>query len=170
MDATQTLILGVTDETLPLAGREAVRHATLALAGQAKRSIDILSRQLDPAVYDHDDLVEGVTRFCRRSPKARVRIIVQDPGSLRGATHRLVELAIKLSSSIEIRSPDTDAEQRNDAFLIADQTGTVYINPADRYEGKAVCNDRRYAYELLREFEEMWQHAVPDPNFRWLGI
>lgn len=170
MDANQTFILGETDETLPLAGRKAVRRATLTLTAQAKRSIDILSRDLDPVVYDHDELVESVTRFCRRSPKARVRIIVQEPGSLRGTTHRLVELAIKLSSSIEIRSPNADAEKRSDAFFIADQTGTVYINPADRYEGKVVCNDRHYAYELLREFEEMWQHAEPDPNSRWLGI
>ncbi len=170
VDTLPAFILGASDAPYPLTSRAANRLAALKLVSQAKRSLDISSRALDPSIYDDAELVAAVKTLCLRSRRSRIRILVQDPTSLVSHGHRLVELAIRLSSFLELRRPDPEQPARNDAFLIADATGVLYLRQADRYEGEACFNDRKWAAELLRAFEEMWQHAQPDPNFRRLGI
>lgn len=147
-----------------------MRETALAMARQCQGMLDIASRQLDPAVYDTDAFVGAVKTLVLGSRYARVRILISDPDAVVKQGHRLIALALKLTSFIEIRTPAPEDREFNQAMLIADRTGYIYQQLADRYEGLGDFSDRGRAGELLRSFDLLWEKAVPDPNLRRLHI
>lgn len=154
------------DERVEIDTSEACRLAVLSMARQAVRSLEIVSRRLDPAVYDDADFVDAVAQLCLGSPRVRVRVLVREPAPIVKRGHRLLALAQRLSTFIDIRVPSREHADYNSAFFLADGAGVVYRTLADRYEAKVSFNDPRGAQELGKLFEEMWQTASPDPNLR----
>ncbi len=147
-------------------------HRTIALtmATQASLTLDISSRHLDPGIYDSDAFSTAVRQLALRSHHSRIRLLVIDPAPIITHGHRLVNLAMQLSSFITIRKPGPDHKGFNEAWLIADKTGYVRRIFADRFESTANFNDRRTATDLTRRFDDIWERAELDPNLRRLGL
>lgn len=145
---------------------EACRFAALSMVRQAARSIEIVSRQLDPRLYDNQDFCDAVSQLVTSSRRARVRALVRftDPVTKHG--HRLVALSQRLSSFIEMRVPAREFDDYNAAFLIVDGAGVIYRTLSDGFEATVNFNSPRTAQELSRQFESMWQTAQPDANLR----
>lgn len=140
------------------------------MAAQACRALDIVTADLEPAIYDQRDLLDAVQRLALASPRTRVRILVRNPQPAVTRGHRLLELARRLPSSIEIRVPALEHADYAAAFFVADATGVVYRVQAERYEATVNFHDPRQARQLLHEVDEMWQVAKPDPNLRRLPL
>ncbi len=159
-------VLGQDSQAVVIDTSEACRLAALSMVRQAARSIDIVSRHLDPQMYDNSEFCGAVSRLIVASQRARVRVLLRrtDPIVKRG--HRLVTLSQRLSSYIEMRVPTKEFDEYNAAFLIVDTAGVIYRTHSDRFDGTADFNDPRAAQDLGRQFEEMWQTAVPDANLR----
>jgi hypothetical protein len=163
-------VLGATNLPLEVGTREELQVATLTLLQQTRRTIEILSRELDPAIYDAADVVEAIKRMILANRYARVRAIVAEPQKIAQRGHRLVELAYVLSSFIELR---TAAEQHRafiEALLICDGCGYTYRQNWDRFDATVNFSDRRRSNLLQNQFEEMWALAEPDPNLRRLAL
>ena len=163
-------ILGTSEELLTVDRAEDVAAIVLALARQARRHLDIVSRHLDPQLYDNEDFADAVKELARSHRLARVRLFVIDPRPLVSRGHRLVELAERLSSTVSIRVPAPEHRQFNEAFLVADNVGYLHRQFSDRYEAEADFGGRRRAGALLDRLNEMWERGEPDPNFRRLHI
>lgn len=146
------------------------RDAALALAQGARRSISILTVDLEPAVYDTEDFIETVKQLALSSRFAQIRILVQDPTRAVKEGHRLVELARRLSSFIEIRKPHEDYRTTAEAFLIADESGLLYRTVATRYEGIADVADAAQARDKLKLFNQIWQRSEPEQELRGLKL
>jgi hypothetical protein len=146
------------------------RAATVALLRQARRSVEVVSRHLDAAVYDQREVLEAARRMVLASNRARIRILVQDPGPMVRDGHRLHLLATRLPTFIELRVPSPDFKSFNQAFLVADETGYIHRELADRYEGLVDFHDPGRARELRRLFDKIWETAEPDPDLRSLRI
>lgn len=166
----ESLTLGEDREPVRLETSDQVREASVALVAQSRRTVEIVSRHLDPAVYDTREFSQCIRRFLLDSSRARVHIIVMDSGPILATGHRLVDLAQQLSSYVEIRKPDKKHAAYNCAFLLADRVGSLYRQLADRFDGAVNFGDRRTAAELGETFDEMWTHAGPDPDLRRLRI
>ena len=164
------LRLGEDARELRLSSRDDNRRVAAALVGQATRSLDILSRDLEAEIYDQPDFLEGARALALRSPHVRIRILLQDPARVVGEGHRLVELARRLSSFIEIKRPSHDYRDYNEAFLIADGTGLLHRRLADRFEGLASFKQPLRARELGNFFNEVWQRAAPHPELQRLHL
>lgn len=162
--------LGETPEPLEVTTTEEAAAVALALARQAARTLDVLSRQMDPRIFDTADFAEAVTRLVLRSRRAQVRILVQDVEPVLRDGHRLVTLSQRLPSFLQIRVPAQEYRTFNQAFIVADGTGYLHRGLADRYEGKASFHAPARARELLRAFQPIWDTAEPDPSFRTLGV
>jgi hypothetical protein len=111
-----------------------------------------------------------LSALARRGRRSHVHIIVQDSARAVKEGHRLITLAQRLSSYVQIRNPGRDHMDYAGAFLVADGTGLLRRNLADRYEGVVDFNDRLAARELERYFLEVWEHGHPDPQLRRLLI
>lgn len=145
---------------------EECRLAALSMARQAARSIEIVSRQLDPQIYDNQEFCDAVSDLLVGSRRARLRVLVRKTDPILKGGHRLLNLAHRLSSFIEIRVPAREYDDYNAAFLVVDGAGVIYRSLSDRYEGTVNFDDARTAGDLGRQFEEMWQTASRDSSLR----
>jgi len=155
---------------IPFSSALELRRLSAEMAANARQQLDIVSRSLDPRVYDTEEFISAVKQLVL-TPRSRVRILLLDPAALlaRGG-HRLVELAIRVSSHMEIRRVGPDQSEFNEAMMIADRSGAIYREYSDRHDGIANFHDRLWAARLSESFESLWQNALPDPNFRRLML
>ncbi len=163
-------VLGESSGPMELTTSAESRELALVLARQASISVDIVSRHLDPAVYDQAPFLDAVKQLVLNQRMARVRMLVRDIQPILTGGHRLAALAARLSSFLEIRVPAEQHKDFNQAFMVVDGTGFIHRELADRYEGFADFANRGQASELQRKFEEMWSIATPDPNLRQMTI
>jgi hypothetical protein len=153
-------------ESVDIDTSEACRLAALSMVRQAARSVEIVTRHLDPQMYDNADFCDAVSQLVVGSRRARVRALVRDTEPVIKNGHRLVPLSQRLPTFIELRVPAKEYDDYNAAFLIVDGTGIIYRRLSDRFEANVNFNNPRMAGELARQFEEMWQTAAPDVNLR----
>lgn len=159
-----------TPELVHLEDREQNRDMALELCRRATQTIEIFSRDLEPLIYDRPALLETIKELALKNRKAQIRILIQDAGNIVKQGHRLVELAYRLSTYIQLRKPNVDHRNFNEAFLIIDGTGFLHRNQADRFAGTASFNHPSRARNLQGSFNEMWDHSSPDPDLRRLHI
>lgn len=169
-EAMDTRRLGEDGGPISLEGLADHRDAVDALLEQASRSVHIYTRDLESPLYDAPAIERALSRLARRSRHSHVHIIVQDSTRAVKQGHRLVTLAQRLSSHVQIRNPAPEHMDENGAFLIVDGTALLRRNLADRYKGMVDFNDRLAARELDRYFREVWEHGRPDPQLRRLLI
>jgi hypothetical protein len=170
MESFEERVLGESPDVIQVSTSEENRAAAVALVRQAKRSVDIFSRHLDPAIYDRMELIEAMKQLVLDHRRARIRIVLSDPQPIVRDGHRLAALALRLSSFMQIRVPGPPHKGFNQALLIVDGTGYVHRELADRYEGTTCFADRGQAGELTRLFNQIWDLAVPDPNLRQMRL
>jgi hypothetical protein len=164
------LRLGVSDIEIELNSRADACYATDLMVEQAQLSLNIFSRDLDPAIYERASFIEAVTRLCRRHRNSHVHFLVNDPVAAIRRSPRLLELSRRLSSSIEIRQPHTDYLNYNEAFLVADQCGLIHRDFSDRYEGTVNFHAPVEAARKLEYFKEVWERSSSNPEFRRLNL
>lgn len=152
--------------TVEIDTSEGCRLASLSMASQARRSIEIVSRHLDPPVYDNQEFEDAMTKLVVRSQHARARILVLQPDTVVKQGHRLVNLTQRLTTFMEMRVPAPEHADYLGAFMIVDDVGIVYRPHGDRFEGTAKFDNRVAAMDSKRQFEDMWSSAMPDPNLR----
>jgi len=166
----EALRLGDDSETYHVDSSEEVLLASVAMLSQTRRTLEIVSRHLDPLIYDTVEFSARLQRFIVGAKRASVRIIVMDSTPIIGRGHRVIDLAQRLTSYIELRNPGRQHANYNSAFLLADRIGSVHRILADRFDGVINFNDARAAKSLGEQFEEMWPLATPDLNFRRLSL
>jgi hypothetical protein len=158
------------DGPIELTGLEDFRAAVQQMASQALRSLDIFTYDLDPYLYDQLPFIDAVKQLALSSQYSGIRILLQDNHKVQQEGHRLLELARRLTSSIEIRRPDTAHLGHGENFLVADQTGYVHRSLHDLYEGRVDFNDRLYSRQLSTFFTEAWERGEPESSLRRLYL
>lgn len=146
------------------------RDIALALAQQAARSLHILSASLDPPLYNNSAFADAVRTVATAHPNNRVKILVRDPDTLIKTGHRLVDLARRLSSYVEVRKLSEDYGAHREAFLVADGRGLLHRVKGARYDGVANFNAPSRGAELVDLFDEIWQRSQQFREFRQLHI
>lgn len=162
--------IGINDHIIQVRGMNENQHIIEQMMRQATSSIEIISRLLDPPVYDQPGFIEAVRNFVTHNRRVLLRIIVFDPVTIVRNGHGLVNLATYLSSFIQIRKMDYEYRQYNQGLFVADKTAYVHKSSANRYDAIANFNDRRESYFLLKDFEIMWESSSVDPNLRRMRV
>ena len=142
----------------------------LALAESASRYLYILSPTLDFRVFDHSALEEAITALARRSRQTEVRILIADPRPLVQRGHRLLNLARRLPSKVQLRALAEHPEWRGETLVIRDRDGVLY-KPGDSdkegfYEPDSRASTRRH----LELFQELWRQGTQGPELRRLNL
>ena len=158
------------DNDISLAHRDEVKIINTALTQQATRSIDIISRHLDPGVFDNIDFIDAVKQLSISSKFTKIRILLSDSDPMTKNGHRFIEVIQQLTSSIEVRKISEEYKSYNEAFCLYDGKGVIYLRYADRYDGFANFDRPRLVSELSNFFNEVWEHSSPDSNLRRLHI
>lgn len=162
--------LGEDGEERAVDSLEGVQSATWTLANQARLSIDVIDRDLSPRLYDQAEFLDAVKALATSHRKARIRVLLHDVSAAVSRDHRLITMAQRLSTYVEIRRIGADFKEYNKGLFIVDEKAYVYRTLADRFEGVVSFNQAMRARELTREFDDIWEHSDVDPNFRRLHI
>lgn len=157
--------------TIAVENREQAVAAVQELLRATKRELCVYTRDLDPALFDQEAVLEEFKRIGTAGRGALVRIIVQAPAAAIADGHRLVHLAHRLSSVFQFRTPDTEEDQQYpSAFVITDRRGYYFRVLGSRFEGEA----RTYApgrHAQLREyFNQVWERSLPPQGLRELHL
>ncbi|UTF60309.1 hypothetical protein [Gilvimarinus sp. DA14] len=149
--------------------QEFIDH-THKIIGLGRRKLSILSHQLDPYIYHREDTSRLVSRFCRQSRDAQVRILVRDTSDLVDRGHLLAKLHQRLPSKVQLRKLTIEPTNVQMGFLIVDTQYLLYKNDDLQHSGFA--NYRAFAEikNLMEDFDRAWEHGEPDPNLRILNI
>ena len=162
--------LGESGGEIALLDRADNRRASTLLAAQARLSLELYTRDLDPLLFDTGDFLDAVRQLALNGRRSLIRVLLQDSTLAIKRGHGIVRLAQRLSSFIEIRQPHTDYRDFNQAFLLADRRGYIHRLHADRYQGSADFNGPLKARELGNFFDEVWEKSHPDPELRQFHI
>ncbi len=170
MESLENLKLGIDDQRIKLESREDNRCAALALASQARRTIEIFSWDLDPDLYDDPPFIEAIKQLAINHRKAQIRILLQDANKAVKLGHRLPYLAQRVPSKIQILKPCSEYKEYGQSFLIADGIGILRRPLHNRFEGELNFKDPINAKEHQNFFNKAWDSAEPDPYLKRLHI
>lgn len=163
-------VLGESAGRLELDRRRDFRAVAARLAAQAGREIAIFSHELDAPVYDQPEFIQAVKGLALGSRAARVRILIRTNERVQREGHRLIELARRLPSSIEIRRVNRDYADRIDEFLVVDETGYLHRPRYTRHEGEADFHAPLQARQYRELFNTVWEVSEQDSELRRLHI
>lgn len=150
--------------------KDETRAAVATIAGLANRGLAILTPDLEPDVYDHDDVIETLKRFLLARTFARVRVLISDPTRTLKTGNRFVDLGRRLNSYIEFRNVKPEFRHHIDAFCIADDQAIVYRARADRWEGMLGTYEPAVAKKYLDVFDRLWHACEVGGELRRLNV
>jgi hypothetical protein len=147
-----------------------VRAAVIQVTGVANRTLSILTHDLEPDVYDHDDFLETLKKFILARTFARVRVLILDPARVLLSASRFVAMGRRLNSYIEFRRLTPELSDHPEAFFIADEQALVYRARAESWEGMSDTYEPAVARMYLSKFESLWNACETEPEVRQLQI
>jgi hypothetical protein len=147
-----------------------VRAAVTQVTGVANRTLSILTHDLEPDVYDHDEFLETLKKFILARPFARVRVLILDPARVLLSASRFVAMGRRLNSYIEFRRVTPDLANHPEAFFIADEQALVYRARAESWQGVSDTHEPAVARMYLTKFESLWNACEIEPEVRQLQI
>lgn len=153
-----------------LSSKDETREAAVAIANTAKRSLAILTPDLEPGIYDHDDFLDVAKRLVLSKRYAKIRVIVTDPGRAMRNGNRFVGVARRLNTYIDLRNAHEDYRSHREALLIADDHALLYRIDSDRWEGIADSYDPVVTRRYLALFDTIWNLSEPGPEFREVRV
>lgn len=162
--------LGVTDDLYHLHNPDDHLIHAAGMLRQARRELALFTYDLDPAVYDQTPFLEAFKALALRSRYSRIRILLQDNVLVLQRGHRLVELAQRLPSVVEIRKPNEDFIDHPENFLLIDDCGYLHRKSAASHTGIACYHNRHRVNRLLAFYDEAWENATPERELARLHL
>ncbi|MES2823154.1 MAG: hypothetical protein V4732_06120 [Pseudomonadota bacterium] len=142
----------------------------LKLLAQSRRNICILSRDLDPAIFNTEEFVDAISQIARNNRNAQVQVLVKDTQPLLENGHKLVKLAQRLPSKINIRKLTQEPDDKKMGFILCDTHSLVYKNDEAAYKGFANYNAAAEVKHFREIFDYIWQYAETEPELQQLHI
>lgn len=157
------------DKPNPVETRDAALAALLGVIADARRGLHVYSRELDPGLLDHPDVVAALRRFATHGGETRV--LLQDPGTPQRALAPLIGLAQRLPSAFAFRAVEEPGDRAYpSAFVANDRGGWYFRTLGHRFDGETQLDGEAHARQLRAVFQPMWERARPCTEFRALGI
>ncbi len=144
-------------QRLVLSSREEYRDAVILITNSAQRGLAIMTPDLEPDIYDHEDFLDALKRLVLAKPFARVRVLITNPTRAMKSGNQFVQMGARLNSYIEFRSLKGDSDEQHEAYCIADDQAIVYRARATSPEGMADSGAPAVAKKYLEKFDELWQ-------------
>ena len=169
-DKQSEYTLGQLERDIPIGLAAEAADAVITLTEQARRVVQILTRELDPEVYHSQRFADALSFLARRSPTSEVQILIQDSRPAIAGNHVLIPLCQQLTSYVKIRRVNDEYLLTPDEFLIADKIGFMYRKSYQHYDGLVNFCSPAKAKRLDEAFNEIWNVSSADPEFRLLHI
>ena len=147
--------------TLPAGSRSEIAASRLQLLEGARHRLDIYQPILPADIYNDQQELAELRRIATAGRGAQIRVLLHAPEAALRASHRLIALAQRLPSVIQIRTPLEDLDLAYpSAYLLTDQGGYLLQPDAQRPSGRADARDRAAQAPLLQHFNDVWERSA----------
>lgn len=150
--------------------REEAVAASVAVIQGARRGLAIYTRDLDPGLLDHQEVVDAIRRLAIAGDST-IRILLQEPAAPQRALAPLIALGQRLTSAIAFRAVEETVDRSYpSAFLVNDRGGHYFRPLGHRWQGEFRLDAPGRARHLRGIFDPFWERARPCSEYRALGI
>lgn len=156
--------------TRRLGDRDDVRDTLCALAGHARRQIDICAAALDPYFFNTARFVDALGHFCAAHQRNRVRILTGNSERLLRDNVRLAETCRQLSDFIQIHAPGEEHGELNEMFMITDTSAFLRQPDITRHEFVLCVDDRPRTVQLRKRFDHIWERSEQIVGLHPVGL
>ncbi|MEO7065065.1 MAG: GNAT family N-acetyltransferase [Dokdonella sp.] len=151
--------------------REQALAAVATLLDDTRHEIAIYTRDLDAVLLDVPATLDALKRIALSGRRAQIRILVHDARKPLADGHRLIALAQRLPSTIEIRTPVDERDlQYPSAFLVNDRRGYLFRVLGSRIEGEGSTYAPGKHAQLRDFFDQVWERSAPSEELRQLAF
>ncbi len=162
--------LGETQELFTVETQEDFRQLLVTMSRQAQQRIWIFSHNLDIRIYADNELYEAIKNLAIRSPRTHIHILVQDSEHMVKNDHRLLRLAQRISSHIQVKITAKEHQDIYQTFIIFDDRGYIMHEDPLRFKARADFYNPLKTRKLAEQFSEMWEVGVVDNRIRRLSL
>ena len=160
-----------------LGGPAAVDHRETAIATivdivqDARRSLWLYTRDLDPGLLDAPPVLDALRRFGTSGRGNELRVLLQDAAAPQRGHAPLLALAQRLPSVFLFREVDDPVDKAYPSAYLANDLGGYYFRTlGHRFDGEADLHAPGRARQLRGAFMAVWERARPVSEYRALGI
>jgi hypothetical protein len=140
------------------------------LCESASRYLCILSPRLDHEAFDNPGLAAAISALARQSRQTQVRILIADSRSIVARGHRLLALARRIPSSVQVRRIRDHPDWNGQTVVIRDRDGVLYKPGDSTHDGFYEPDSRASTERHLELFDELWRYSEEDPELRTLSV
>lgn len=151
-------------------GESACLSGVLEVMDWPRRTLRIYSQQLDHALFDLNEVVDSLSAFARKGPPVRALVLLHSSNPLVSRGHRLLDLARRLDSKIQIRTVPGELATDRHTCLLCDEQGYFLMPDHDEYQAYANRYDPVQTTRLVERFDYLWERSTTDPDLRILRI
>lgn len=162
--------IDTSSERLRVDDREQAYQTALALIKQARKDICFFGANLDPVLFDQPEMIDLLSHFARRHPQTQLRFVVHSTSRNIADSHRLINLAQRLGSSVHIHISSEQDQTLQQMFLLTDSNGYLYCHNNQSYHGHAGFAAAAKVKKLRHEFDQLWAASHPDSHTRRLYL
>jgi predicted GNAT family N-acyltransferase len=145
---------------LPATTRAETAATRLQLLSVTRRQLCIYQPVLGGDSYASAEELTEFRRIAIAGRGAQIRVLLHDPATALRNDHRLIALAQRLPSALQIRTPTEEADlSYASAYLLNDEGGYLFLPEASRPQGRAAHHDRAAQAPLQQHFNEVWERA-----------
>jgi hypothetical protein len=142
----------------------------IELCNQARRTIRILSPDLDHQVFNSEGLYDSISALARRSRYSDVRILVKDTRAIVQRGHRLLELSRRIPSLVHIQVLAENPEMNDDTMVIRDMDGLLFKPGDSEHQGIVEPDSKARTKSYIDRFDGLWERSAPDSQLIRLGL
>ena len=145
--------------------------ATVTIVTTARRALVLRSRDLDPGLYDHPDVLAALRRFATGGRGATLQVLLHDPATVQRRGAPLLALAHRLPSVIAFRAVEDPVDREFAGAFLANDAGGFHVRTLGaRVDGDAATDLPGRARQLVQQFAPVWERSRVCSEFRALGI
>lgn len=157
--------------TFPVDDLDHAVDATVTLVACARRALWLRTRDLDPGLYDHPDVLAALRGFATGRRGAQVQILLHDPLTVQRRGSALLALSQRLSSVFAIRAVEDPVDREFAGAFLANDAGGFHVRTlGHRLDGEAATDLPGRARQLAQQFAPVWERSRVCSEFRALGI
>lgn len=158
-------------DTLAAGNRGDIEASRLCVLSDARHRLCLYQPSLGPDVYASAEELAEIRHVALSGRSAEIRVILNDPEAALRRDHRLIALAQRLTSTIEIRTPLEDVDLAYaSSYLLNDVGGYLFLPEADRPRGRGARHDRPGQRPLQQHFDSVWERSERASALMMLNI
>jgi len=142
------------------------RAVVTEIAMRARRSLCIYTPDLEPMLYEQDAFLDALKRLVLARSHGRVRVLILDPAGAARDGRRFMQMARRLTSSINLRTVPAEHRANPCAFISADGKAIAFRPDAAEWTGYVEFNDDGIDRTPIDYFEEVWSGSLVQPQLQ----